>query len=89
MASVELIDEPVPVEARLLPDGHWRPLAFQWRGRRHPITDIGRQWQDDAEGVSWRCYMVRTAGGSAFELRHDETTGRWQLARAWPPRSFA
>ncbi|HEX9115402.1 MAG TPA: hypothetical protein VGA61_04985 [Anaerolineae bacterium] len=84
MSPVEFINEPVLVEARSLPDGSWRPLAFQWQGRHHQITELGRQWQEDVDGIVWRCFMIRTGDGSAFELCLDTAAGRWLLGRAWP-----
>ncbi len=83
MPSVEFIDKAVLVDARLLDDGQAQPKAFRWRGQGWHITEIGRQWPENDEGVAWECYLVRTSDGSAFELRLNPETASWRLARAW------
>lgn len=83
MSEMEFINEPILVEARLLPDGQAQPIAFRWRNQVHRIVDTGRQWQEQADETTWQCYLVRTADGSTFDLRLDEAGARWLLARAW------
>jgi hypothetical protein len=80
---MEFINQPVLVEMRFLPDGQVQPRAFRWRNQVHPIVDVGRQWQEQADETTWHCYLVRTVDGSTFELRLDEAGARWLLARAW------
>lgn len=84
MTLPEFVGEPVFVQARFLPDGRIHPTAFIWRGRTRYIADIGRQWQEEAEGTTWHCYLVSTPTAEAFELRLAPSEGRWILARAWP-----
>ena len=48
MSLPEFIDEPILVQARLLPDGGAQPTAFIWRENTYLIADWGRQWQEDA-----------------------------------------
>jgi hypothetical protein len=83
----EFVDEAVLVQARFLPDGVVQPAAFIWRGRTRYVAAVGRQWDEAAEGVSWRCYLVQTPTAETFELRLDTAGMRWILARAWlnPP----
>ncbi len=84
MSIPEFVNEPVLVEARLLPDGQMRPIAFAWRGRPWRVANMGRQWDEkDEEGVTWRCFLVRTREHASFELRLEPASGRWLLARAW------
>ena len=83
MSLPKFIDEPILVQARLFPDGGAQPTAFIWRGRTYAIADCGRQWQEDAGGIMWSCYLVRTANLETFELRLDRAMGQWLLARAW------
>ena len=64
-------------------DGRIVPTAFIWRGRTRYIADTGREWVEEADGIAWRCYLVRTPTQETFELRLDTTGGRWVLARAW------
>jgi hypothetical protein len=83
MSLPEFIVEPILVQARFLPDGAVQPTAFIWRERTRYIADAGRQWQEEADGVTWRCYLVRTPASETFELRYAMTEGRWVLWRAW------
>ena len=85
----EFVEEPLLVEARLLPDGAVQPIAFVWRDRGYRIADWGRQWVEEIGGVRWRCYLVRTADGETFELRLDRVAGQWMLSRAWLPAGIA
>ena len=68
MSLPEFIDEPILVQARLLPDGAMQPTAFVWRGRTYLIADCGRQWQEDAGGITWNCYTER----KSVECIHTE-----------------
>ena len=83
MSLPEFIDEPILVQAQLLPDGDAQPTAFIWRGRTYAIADWGRQWREDAGGAIWSCYLVRTSNLETFELRLNRVTGQWALARVW------
>ena len=83
MSLPEFIDEPILVQARLLPDGGAQPTAFIWRGHTYHIADWGRQWQEDAGGAIWSCYLVRTPNLKTFELRLNRAVGQWVLARVW------
>jgi len=81
MSQFEFIGEPIFVQARFLPDSQAHPTAFIWRGGQYAIADWGRQWDDTADGVTWRCYLVRTAAGETCEIRLNQATGAWQLNR--------
>lgn len=83
MPLPELINEPVLVQARFLPDGRVQPTAFIWRNRTRYVADWGRQWDETADAITWRCYLVRTPTQETFELRYAPAEGRWILARAW------
>lgn len=84
MSLPEFVNEPILVQARFLADGRVQPTAFVWRERTRYIADWGRQWDEEADGVSWRCYLVRTPTQATFELRYAAARGQWLLARAWP-----
>jgi len=75
-------DESVAVDVHLL-SGRLIPSAFTWRGRRYAILSVGRQWPEEREGTTWRCYLVQTRGPATFELRCDPLGEQWRLARAW------
>jgi len=83
MSLPEFIDEPILVQTRLLSDGEVRPTAFIWRGHTHLIADWGRRWQEDAGGITWSCYLVRTPNLETFELRLNRAAGQWVVARFW------
>ncbi len=83
MSLPAFINEPVLVQARFLPDGRVQPTAFIWRDRTRYIADWGRQWDEVADGATWRCLLVRTPTQETFELRCALAEGRWVLARAW------
>jgi hypothetical protein len=83
MALPQFINEPVMVQARFRPDDTFEPSAFRWRGRGVTIADWGREWQEEAGGATWRCYLVADARGETFELRYSATAGQWVLGRAW------
>ncbi len=83
MPLPELINEPVLVQARFLPDGRVQPTAFIWRNRTRYVADWGRQWDETADAITWRCYLVRTPTQETFELRYAPAEGCWILARAW------
>jgi hypothetical protein len=77
-----VVDEKTSVEARFDVDGEITPRRFAWRGSMVPVEGVGRQWKEGDE----RCFMVMAAGGKPFELRLDERTLRWRVARAPVPR---
>jgi hypothetical protein len=83
MSLPEFIDEPILVQTRLLPNGDAQPTACIWRGHTYTIADWGRQWQEDAGGAIWSCYLARSPSLGTFELRLNRATGEWALARVW------
>ncbi len=83
MSEIEFVNEPVLVEARILPNGRMQPRAFTWQGQTRRVTGSGREWHEEVNGVTWHCYLIHTSDGSRFDLRLDPAGGRWLLARAW------
>ena len=83
MSLPEYVGEPVLVQARFLPEGGVQPAAFIWRNRTRYVASLGRQWEEEAEGTLWCCFMVQTPTAETFELRLDPAGMRWVLARAW------
>jgi hypothetical protein len=80
------VNEAVSVEVRLRSNGTVLPLAFSWRGRRHPIKSWGRESLDKRAGRRVRSYLVQTAGPETWELSHDLESGQWKLVRHWARR---
>lgn len=65
------------VEALFRADGDIIPQRFEWQGRLLRVQGVGRRWQEDNE----RCFNVMAMGGRTFELRLDEETLLWSIAR--------
>jgi hypothetical protein len=55
------------------------PQVFHLGSRRHPVVAVLDQW---TEG-EFRYFKVRVEDGRRFVLRHDPTTGAWELAAAY------
>lgn len=70
------------VEAAFEPDGRVRPLAFVWQGRRHKVTDWGRQWERD--GV--RHCLVMTSDQRVWEIRLAPAAPHWSVEPRTPAR---
>lgn len=66
-------------------NAHSEPLAFIWRGRRHQIEQITRQWRTDIDW--WRVRVWRsnfklcTDTGLLVTIYQDLLTGEWFLNR--------
>jgi hypothetical protein len=80
-----VVNEGTSVEARFDVDGEITPRRFAWRGGIVPVEGVGRRWKEGDE----RCFMVMAVGGQPFELRLDERTLCWRIARAPAPRLAA
>jgi len=75
-----VINKPVEVKA----DSHGTPVAFQWRGKDHPIECVLDRWQEDewsgnAERLSRKVYLVQTAAYPYSEL--IQAGHKWTLGR--------
>jgi hypothetical protein len=81
--TIEYLDEPIGVSARLDAGGHWLPLAFVWRGRQYRILEWGRQHNEDVDGQRHHLYLVQTENQETWELRYAESNGEWRLLRHW------
>ena len=77
--------EPAEVEARFGEDGKITMLSFTWRGRRLPVTSMGREWEAE-EGHH---FLVMTTGDRIFELNFHATSGLWNVVRAPEERAVA
>ena len=73
------LSETHAVEALFQRDGSLVPRHFVWQGRRHEVSDHGRQWRDD--GV--RHFLVMSLG-RVWELRFDERTLHWTVQPKGP-----
>jgi hypothetical protein len=75
---MRFVDEPTAVEAQFEADGAVRPRRFTWNGSWRDVSDVGRQWTDEAG----RHVLVMVGGRETFELvlRQDSLT--WWVVRA-------
>jgi hypothetical protein len=83
MPSEVLIDEPIDVLVRVMPNGSVRPTSFLWRDRTRYVADVGRQWEERVDGKSLRCFMIMAVDNNSYELRWDPAGDRWTVYRAW------
>jgi hypothetical protein len=75
---VRFVDEPTAVETRFDDDGTVHPRRFTWDQRWLDVSDVGRQWTDEAG----RHVLVMVGGRQTYELvlRYDSLT--WWVVRA-------
>lgn len=83
MTTAVIVDEPVRVLIRTMPNGSIRPTSFVWRDRTRYVADVGRQWEERVGGRSLRCFLVQAVDKSTYELRWDPAGDVWTLHRAW------
>ena len=77
-----IVNEETSVEVQFDVAGEITPRRFAWRGSMVFVEGVGRRWKEGDE----RCFMVLAVGGRPFELRLDERTLRWRVARAPTPQ---
>ncbi len=79
---MKAVAEPTAVEVRFDVEGELTPRSFTWRGASLTVEDVGRRWREGDK----RCFNVLAAGSRCFELRLDEASLRWRVARVGRPR---
>ena len=67
------------VSSRTGRGGKYDPHAFYLGSRRHPVVAVLEQWTE----AHYRFFKVRVDDGRRFVLRHDPTSGAWELAGAY------
>lgn len=72
------VDEPVTVEAHFETEGAVRPRRFTWGMVWLDVTDVGRQWVDEAG----RHVLVMVGGRRTFELLLERESLAWRVVRA-------
>ncbi len=75
---MRFVDAPTAVEVRFEADGVVRPRRFTWNQAWLDVSDVGRQWTDEAG----RHVLVMVGSRDTFELvlRRDSLT--WWVVRA-------
>ncbi len=75
--------QPITVQT----NGRNEPVAFTWRGRRHEVAQITRQWRTDVawwrERVWRSSYKLYTDSGLLVIVHQDLLTGDWYLQRLY------
>jgi hypothetical protein len=66
------------VDAQFEADGSVRPRRFTWQGTRLDVSDVGRQWVDNAG----RHVLVMVADQRTFELLLEQESLTWRVVRA-------
>jgi hypothetical protein len=59
--------------------GDYDPQVFHLGQRRLPVVAVLEHWTE----AQYRYFKVRVEDGRRFVLRHDPTTGSWELAAAY------
>ena len=75
---MRFVNEPTAVEARFESDGAVRPRRFTWGQSWLDVSDVGRQWTDEAG----RHVLTMVAGRRAFELLLDRENLCWRVVKA-------
>lgn len=75
--------QPIQVEARLARDGSLVPVLVVWRGREQRVSDVGRQWTQEHDGVPHRHVLVMLPNSDRLELALNLHTLYWRLVQTW------
>ena len=81
-------DRPVTVEARFTAEGAIVPLAMRYRGRRHAIVRVVREWR----ATSRHHFEVELDSGEHTLLYMEQRPGyapRWYMGQVWGPAIMA
>ena len=82
---MKFVDEPTAVEARFDEDGTVYPRRFTINESWLNVSDVGRQWTDDAG----RHVLVMVAGRQTYELVLRRQSLTWWVVRAPDELAFA
>lgn len=52
-----------------------RPVSFIWRGKRHEVRQIDKEWLEPGE----RSFTVRTTDEKTFIISYHRREDRWSL----------
>jgi hypothetical protein len=75
---VRFTDEPVAVDVSFDAEGAVRPRRFIWNQAWRDVSDIGRQWEDEAG----RHVLVMVGGRQTFEMLLERKSLIWRVVRA-------
>lgn len=72
------VAEKVKVAAIFAPGSSVRPVWFEWRRRKHAVTEMSYFWKDQY-GESLRLHFAVSDGSNLFELMFDTSNQIWTL----------
>ncbi len=75
---MERIREPIRVAVVFGPGRAVKPVWFEWRRRKHTITQTTYSWSDRV-GDDTRLHFSVTDGEALFELVYSTTRQNWEL----------
>lgn len=75
---MQRIAEAVRVAAIFTPGLRVRPVWFEWRRRKHTVTDLPYFWRDSL-GEAMRLHFAVSDGSNLFELMFDTSDQSWTL----------
>jgi hypothetical protein len=79
MSTTEFFEDPIKVTGSMDERGQATLQSFTWRGQRHTVVGIGRQWDDEAG----RHLLVETADGAHLEVQLQREDLIWYVRRVW------
>ena len=82
---MSFVDEPTAVEARFDDDGAVHPRRVTWDQSWLDVSDVGRQWTDEAG----RHVLVMVADRQTYELLLNRESLAWRVVRAPDHLAFA
>lgn len=75
---MERVREAIRVAVVFAPGRQIRPVCFDWRHRKHTITEITYCWKGKA-GEDTLLYFAVTDGNDLFELAYNTVDQSWTL----------
>ena len=75
---MERIRLPIRVAAVFEPGGQIRPVWFDWRHRKHTITETTYYWEGKA-GEDTLLYFSVSDGEALYELAYNTVDQSWML----------
>ncbi|UFS69871.1 hypothetical protein LPW11_18535 [Geomonas sp. RF6] len=70
--------EMIRVAAIFAPGSTIRPVWFEWRKKKHAVTELSYFWKD-REGDATRLHFAVSDGANLFELIYNSSDHNWTL----------
>ncbi|HJV66099.1 MAG TPA: hypothetical protein VJ550_10225 [Geomonas sp.] len=75
---MQAIAERVKVAAIFAPGTRMQPVWFEWRRRKHAVTELSYFWTDHC-GDATRLHFAVSDGSNVFELSYNLQDQNWTL----------